>query len=131
MFRIIKRTLLKIPHYDLKINTITVNFIEKSTNITHKIKAPLGINILELAHKNNIELEGACECSLACSTCHVIVKEKKYFDKLIEPSEEEMDMLDLAYDLTDNSRLGCQIITKPEIDNIELIIPDGTRNTYF
>ena len=110
---------------------IKVNFIEKSSNIAHKIKAPLGINILELAHNNNIDLEGACECSLACSTCHVIVKEKEYFDKLIEPTEDEMDMLDLAYDLTDHSRLGCQIITKPEIDNIELIIPNGTRNTYF
>lgn len=120
MFKFFKRTILTRP--------INVNFIEKSSNIIHKINAPLGINILELAHKNNIELEGACECSLACSTCHVIVKSKEYFDKLIEPSEEEMDMLDLAYDLTDNSRLGCQIITTPEIDNIELIIPDGTRN---
>ena len=121
MFKIIKRNILS--------KSIRVNFIEKSSNITHKIDAPLGINILELAHNNNIELEGACECSLACSTCHVIVKSKEYFDKLPEPTEEELDMLDLAYELTDNSRLGCQIITKPEIDNIELIIPDGTRNT--
>lgn len=123
MFKFFKRT----------ISTINVNFIEKSTNITHKIKAPLGINLLELAHNNNIDLEGACESSLACSTCHVIVKSKEYFDKLPEPSEKEMDMLDLAYDLNDYSRLGCQIITTPEIDNIELIIPDGTRNNinYF
>ena len=120
MFKFFKR--------NISTKTINVNFIEKSSNITHKIKAPLGINILELAHNNNIELEGACECSLACSTCHVIIKSKEYFDKLPEPTEEEMDMLDLAYDLTDYSRLGCQIITKSEIDNIELIIPDGTRN---
>lgn len=123
MFKIFKR--------NISTSFIRVNFIEKSTNKTYKINAPLGINILELAHNNNIELEGACECSLACSTCHVIVKSKEYFDKLLEPSEEEMDMLDLAYDLTDNSRLGCQIITKQEIDNIELIIPDGTKNIYF
>ena len=84
---------------------------------------------MELAHNNNIELEGACESSLVCSTCHVIVKSKEYFDKLPEPTEEELDMLDLAYELTDNSRLGYQIIAKPEIDNIELIIPYGTRNT--
>ena len=116
MFKFFKR--------NISTKTINVNFIEKSSNITHKIKAPLGINILELAHNNNIELEGACECSLACSTCHVIIKSKEYFDKLPEPTEEEMDMLDLAYDLTDYSRLGCQIITKSEIDNIELIIPD-------
>ena len=120
MFKFFKRTILT--------KNIYVNFIEKSSNITHKIKAPLGINILELAHNNNIKLEGACECSLACSTCHVIVKSKEYFEKLSEATEEEMDMLDLAYNLTDYSRLGCQIITKSEIDNIELIIPDGTRN---
>ena len=56
----------------------------------------------------DIELEGACEASLACSTCHVYVDEK-YFDKLDEPKEEEDDMLDMAPELRQNSRLGCQI----------------------
>ena len=59
----------------------------------------------------DIELEGACEASLACSTCHVYVDEK-YFDKLDEPKEEEDDMLDMAPELRQNSRLGCQIILR-------------------
>ena len=122
MLKLIKRNSSSI------VKSININFIEKSSNKIHKIQAPLGINILELAHKNSIDLEGACECSLACSTCHVIIKDKSYFDKLPEPSEEELDMLDLAFDLSDNSRLGCQIITKLELDNMELLIPDGTRN---
>ena len=50
------------------------------------------------------------------------------YDSLPEPSEEEEDMLDLAYGLTDTSRLGCQVILKPEIDGIEVRLPAATRN---
>ena len=92
-----------------------------------EINAENGISILEVAHKNGIDLEGACEGSLACSTCHVIV-EKEFFDKLSEPTEEEEDMLDLAFGLTHTSRLGCQIIVDDSLDGIKLKIPSGTRN---
>ncbi len=92
-----------------------------------EIDAQNGISILEVAHKNGIDLEGACEGSLACSTCHVIV-EKDFFDKLSEPTEEEEDMLDLAFGLTHTSRLGCQIIVDDSLDGIKLKIPSGTRN---
>ncbi|KAF3550775.1 hypothetical protein DY000_02009729, partial [Brassica cretica] len=71
---------------------------------------------------------GACECSLACSTCHVIVMDTEYYNKLEEPTDEENDMLDLAFALTETSRLGCQVIAKPEIDGIRLAIPSATRN---
>ena len=73
------------------------------------VDAQNGLSLLEVAHKNGISLEGACEGSLACSTCHIIV-DKEFFEKLPEPSEEEEDMLDLAWGLTHTSRLGCQII---------------------
>ena len=43
---------------------------------------------------------GACECSIACSTCHVYVAEQ-YYDKLPEPCEDEEDMLDMAFALRD------------------------------
>ena len=79
-------------------------------------------------HENNINLEGACESSLACSTCHIIIKDKKYFNKIPEASEDELDMLDLAYDLSETSRLGCQIQISEDINDIEIIIPDGSRN---
>ena len=64
-----------------------------------------GTTVLEAAHNNDIDLEGAYEGSLACSTCHVIVDEK-FFNKLEEPSEDEEDMFDLAFGLTPTSRLG-------------------------
>lgn len=95
-----------------------------------EIDAPAGLSILEIAHQNHIDLEGACEGSLACSTCHVIVAEK-WFDKLEPATESEEDMLDLAFGLTSTSRLGCQIIMKDELDGIEVSLPSGTRNILF
>ena len=92
-----------------------------------EIEAENGLSLLEIAHNNNIDLEGACEGSLACSTCHVIVSDKS-FSQLAEASEEEEDMLDLAFGVTHTSRLGCQIIMSDELDGIELIVPSETRN---
>ena len=94
---------------------------------TKEFEAPIGLSVLEVAHKNKIDLEGACEGSLACSTCHVIVDEE-WFDKLDEASEEEEDMLDLAFGLTHTSRLGCQIKMSDELDGIRLTLPSATRN---
>ena len=91
------------------------------------IDAPNGISLLEVAHKNDIDLEGACEGSLACSTCHIIIDEE-FFDKLPEASEDEEDMLDLAFGLSHTSRLGCQIIVTDEIDGITVSLPNATRN---
>ncbi|KNA06655.1 hypothetical protein SOVF_179050 [Spinacia oleracea] len=107
--------------------TINVTFVE--TDGTEKqIKVPVGTNLLEAAHSNDIELEGACEGSCACSTCHVIVMDVDYYNKLADPSDEENDMLDLAFGLTETSRLGCQIEAKPELDGIRLALPVATRN---
>lgn len=103
-----------------------ITFIDNDANRID-IEAPEGLSVLEIAHMNNIDLEGACEGSLACSTCHVIV-DPKWFAKLEEASEEEEDMLDLAFDLQATSRLGCQIIMSPELDGIEVSLPAGTRN---
>ena len=65
-----------------------------------------GESLLDVAHNNGVDLEGACESSLACSTCHCILDDEIY-DSLEEPCEEEEDLLDLAYGLTHTSRLGC------------------------
>lgn len=92
-----------------------------------EVEAPIGLSILEIAHTNDIELEGACEGSLACSTCHVIVDDA-YYNKLEPAVEEEEDMLDLAFGLTHTSRLGCQIIMKEEFHGMKLYLPSATRN---
>ena len=101
-------------------------FIEPDGN-EKVVDADNGLSLLEVAHSNDIEHEGACEGSLACSTCHVIV-DKVFFDNLPEPSEEEEDMLDLAFGLTHTSRLGCQIIINEKLEGMKVKIPSGTRN---
>ena len=93
----------------------------------HQVDAPVGLSVLEIAHRNKIDLEGACEGSLACSTCHVIVEDED-FDRLAEPTEDEEDMLDLAFGLTRTSRLGCQIIITEELDGLTVSLPAGSRN---
>lgn len=92
-----------------------------------EVDAPIGLSVLEIAHRNNIDLEGACEGSLACSTCHVIV-DAEWYDVLAEASEDEEDMLDLAFGLTHTSRLGCQIKMTEELDGLTVSLPTATRN---
>lgn len=92
-----------------------------------EVDAPIGLSVLEIAHRNDIDLEGACEGSLACSTCHVII-EPDWYEALPEATEDEEDMLDLAFGLTRTSRLGCQIIITEELDGLTVSLPTGTRN---
>lgn len=86
-----------------------------------------GDSILDLAHANNIDLEGACEGSVACSTCHVIV-DPEHYELLDPPEEDEEDMLDLAFGLEETSRLGCQVLLRKDLDGIRVRIPAQTRN---
>ncbi len=91
------------------------------------VEAPLGLSLLEIARLHDIDIEGACDGSLACSTCHVIV-DPDWYDDLEETTEEEEDMLDLAFDLTHTSRLGCQIRMTEKLDGLVVKLPNTTRN---
>jgi 2Fe-2S ferredoxin len=101
-------------------------FIEQN-GTRREVEAPLGLSVLEIAHRNSVDLEGACEGSLACSTCHVIV-DAEWYDLLKDATEDEEDMLDLAFGLTRTSRLGCQIIITEELDGLTVSLPAGSRN---
>ena len=92
-----------------------------------EIDVEQGKSLLVAAQQNDIDIEGACEGAMACSTCHIIVSED-WFEKLPDASEEEEDMLDLAYGLTRTSRLGCQITVTEDLDGLVLKVPDETRN---
>ena len=87
-------------------NPVRFKFVYTKINEEMEVKAREGESLLDVAHNNHIDLEGACESSLACSTCHVILQDK-VFDDLEEACEEEEDLLDLAFGLTHTSRLGC------------------------
>ncbi len=92
-----------------------------------EVDAPLGLSVLEIAHKHDVDVEGACEGSLACSTCHVVV-DPGWFPRLAKPTEDEEDMLDLAFGLQKTSRLGCQIVMTKDLDGLVVALPAGTRN---
>ena len=104
----------------------TMVFIERD-GTPRKVDAPVGLSVLEVAHRAGIDIEGACEGSLACSTCHVIV-DPEWYELLTEASEDEEDMLDLAFNLSATSRLGCQIIITEELDGLTVHLPAATRN---
>jgi ferredoxin, 2Fe-2S len=103
-----------------------MTFIERD-GTRREVEAPIGLSVLEVAHKHGIDIEGACEGSLACSTCHVIV-DPEWYDLLKTATEDEEDMLDLAFGLTQTSRLGCQIIISEELDGLTVKLPAATRN---
>ena len=103
-----------------------MTFIERN-GTRREVDAPIGLSVLEIAHRNDIDIEGACEGSLACSTCHVIV-EADWYELLKDATEDEEDMLDLAFGLTQTSRLGCQIIMTEELDGLTVRLPLATRN---
>ena len=99
----------------------TMTFIERNGR-PREVPAPLGHSLLEIAQANDVDIEGACEGSLACATCHVLV-DPAWFDKLVPPTPDEDDMLDLAVGLTKRSRLGCQIVMTESLDGLVVTLP--------
>ena len=87
--------------------------------------------LLRVGQAAGMPLEGTCEGQMACSTCHVLVA-KEWFAQLPEASEDEEDMLDLAYGVRPTSRLSCQITLTDALDGLEVTIPadahDMSRN---
>ncbi|GAD10150.1 ferredoxin family 2Fe-2S iron-sulfur cluster binding protein [Gluconobacter japonicus] len=98
-----------------------MTFIERDGS-RREVDAPVGLSVLEIAHKHDIDLEGACEGSLACATCHVIV-DPEWAGKLSEPTDDEEDMLDLAFGLEQTSRLGCQIVMTEDLNGLTVQLP--------
>lgn len=107
---------------------MNITYIDKDGKRT-TVKGKIGDNVLYLAHRWGIEMEGACEASLACTTCHVYVHDD-FLDRLPGAEEKEDDLLDMAPFLKENSRLGCQILLTKELDGMELQLPTATRNFY-
>uniref|UniRef100_A0A1W7RHC0 Adrenal ferredoxin n=1 Tax=Agkistrodon contortrix contortrix TaxID=8713 RepID=A0A1W7RHC0_AGKCO len=107
---------------------VTVHFINRDGDkLTAKGK--VGDSLLDVVIDNNLDIDGfgACEGTLACSTCHLIF-EDHIFEKLDAITDEEMDMLDLAYGLTERSRLGCQICLKNYMNNMIVRVPEAVAD---
>jgi ferredoxin, 2Fe-2S len=103
-----------------------IHFYHKDGHIK-TVEGPVGLSVMEVAVKNNIaQIEGACGGSLACATCHVYVH-PDWWARVLPPdgdlSDEENDMLDLAFDLREKSRLSCQIVIRDDLDGLVLALP--------
>ena len=93
------------------------------------IRAQVGKTLLDAAHLNEVNVDGTCDGDLACSTCHVILSPEHYA-QIAAPVPAEEDMLDLAYGLSDTSRLGCQIVLSKEMDGMVVTVPYGVNNMW-
>jgi ferredoxin len=89
----------------------------------HTVAVENGVTVMEAGRDANLGIEGTCGGCLSCATCHVIV-DPAWFPKTGAPSEDELDMLDLAFGLSETSRLGCQIEMSDSLDGLKLTIPD-------
>ncbi|MFN3075899.1 MAG: ferredoxin family 2Fe-2S iron-sulfur cluster binding protein [Alphaproteobacteria bacterium] len=103
-----------------------VTFVNRDGS-SRQVEAEEGVSVLEVAQRHNIDIEGACEGSLACATCHVVV-ETSWFDKLPAATGEEEDMLDLAFGLSATSRLCCQIVLTRDMDGLTVRLPQTAYN---
>ncbi|MGH0167554.1 UNVERIFIED_CONTAM: hypothetical protein FKN15_053105 [Acipenser sinensis] len=107
---------------------VTVHFINRDgEKITSEGK--IGDSLLDVVVNKNLDIDGfgACEGTLACSTCHLIFDEN-IFKQLDPITDEEMDMLDLAYGLTETSRLGCQICLSKSMNGMTVSVPEGVAD---
>jgi 2Fe-2S ferredoxin len=101
-----------------------VTYIEHGTEKEHTVELSQGMSIMEGALKFAIPgIEGDCGGSCACATCHVYLAEE-WFEKAGPRDELEADMLDFAFDVTDQSRLACQIRVDDGLDGLIVIMPE-------
>ena len=114
--------------------TLTIHF-QTGSGAQFEHQAKETETLKDIIDRNKEELGGLLECACggigACSTCHVIIDEAT-FEKanLKEIDEAEMDMLDLAWGMSETSRLGCQLHLTKECDGMIVTIPDGVHNLY-
>lgn len=87
----------------------------------HELNAVSGSTIMEIIRDAGLDIEAACGGCCACATCHVYVTNDK-IEKLIAIDDDEESMLDQAFDIEKNSRLGCQIEYTDEMDGMELTL---------
>ena len=100
-----------------------ITYIENN-GTSHTVDVAEGLTVMEGAVQNNIPgIDADCGGGMACATCHVYVKDE-WFDKINKKNEGEDDMIDQAYEPKKNSRLSCQIQVNPEIDGLEVHLPE-------
>ena len=100
---------------------VKVFFLKK--NITQTFKIESNKTILDLSRIEDIPIEGSCDGSISCSTCHILVH-KDWISKLPSPCIDEKEMLSLLPNYTKYSRLGCQVLITKKLDGLKFSLPE-------
>ena len=91
----------------------------------HKLEATDEWTLMEIIREGGIPILGQCGGSCACATCHIYV-DPAWKSKIPEPSEEEIGMLDGAFEVNENSRLACQIFFNKDLDGMKITLAPGS-----
>ena len=94
-----------------------------SKGVEHVVTVETGVTVMEAGRDAGLGIEGTCGGCLSCATCHVVL-DNEWFLKVGKPNEDETDMLDLAFGLTETSRLGCQIEMSDALNGLRVMIPE-------
>lgn len=92
----------------------------------HEIEGTEGWTLLEAIRGAGLSVKAECGGTCSCATCHVYI-DADWTDKLPQASEMEIEMLDLAFDVQDNSRLSCQVVLEPELEGLHATLAPGTE----
>lgn len=91
----------------------------------HELPAVEEWSVMEIIREGGMPILAQCGGSCACATCHVYV-DPAWKEKLPEPNEEEIGMLDGAFDVTEDSRLSCQLIFNDKLNGLKLKLGPGS-----
>lgn len=100
--------------------TITLHVTDRD-GVVHPLDAPEGWRVMEVIRDYGLPIKAECGGACACATCHVYV-DQDWLPRLIGPTDEEVDMLDEAFAVEDNSRLSCQILTSIALDGLSVTL---------
>lgn len=102
---------------------VQITFVHRDGTST-TVEAQEGLSVMEVAVRHGVDIEAACEGSCACATCHMVVQDPQRYAALPGKSDDEDDMLDLAFGLTPTSRLTCQLTVGAELEGIVFELPE-------
>lgn len=103
----------------------TLNVIDRQGNL-HAVEGLDGWRVMEIIRDQGLPIKAECGGACACATCHVYVDDA-WLDRLVPPTDEELERLDDAFEVTDASRLSCQILMREEFDGLTVTLAPGSE----
>lgn len=101
---------------------MTILVVVDASGLEHTIEGADGLSVMKVLRPYSLGIQGDCEGSVACATCHVWI-DKDWASRIPAASDEEADMLDCVFNVRATSRLSCQIQVKPQLGGLRLAIP--------